>query len=468
MAGGDCTAAGAAAISSSPSPNRDAPSIIDRLLQRTTSNKTKRSSWRSTQSNPPAPKEPTPSPRDEAQLDTGGFHIPAVAAAPQQPKTTLPNAGDITQPQPQQLCANPTAAATLEMPSAAPQPQLKKKASFRDRLKTWQKPPQHLEIVAERSAPRFVYEPKHAASDFSRLAVSPLSPSRQRLPSPMQPLVEDDAPGAPRTSQRRSRNYEEGRRAPPDEESRRRFSMSGLNHYSYTRVEGPFHASSAAAHVPVNYQPVAWSPGVQSAARREEQPTSASQPLSDYELFIARAEAEERERREQVLRSISQRSAAYSANRVAPDPHRQFAGGASSSVEKSDRSQQRSSGQRILGAGGGGAQQPSPREPLRDQKPAWKGHARQSSWSPSYATSGSAAEKILEKNKSSAPQGQPRRPPELPVDLAQPIVYGVDGEADHGNAQQPRTLRRQASLTQRIAQYIRPQRGASRIATLVE
>jgi hypothetical protein len=362
------------------------------------------------------------------------------------------------------------------MPSATPQPQLKKKASFKDRLKAWQKPPQPLEIVAEELKPRFVYEPTHAAADFSRLAVSPLSPSRQRLPPAMQIGPGEEAPAVPRNGQRRPRHGDEPCERPPhDEEPTRRHSRSGANRHSYTLAEDPFQASNAAAHVPVNTQPVAWTPGTQAVpSRREERTPPPSQPPSDFELFIARAEAEDRERREQVLRSMSQRSAAYPANRVRPDPHRQFAAAASSSAgrtaERSDGSGQRTSGTRyVLGSGGGVEQQPQRHE--RRQEGRTGGHARQSSWAASYATtSGSATGNGLEK-KASPPAPAQRR------EVADPqqqktIAYGVDDEFGPGREYQPqppRTLRRQASLTQRIVQYIRPPKTAGRhVGTLVE
>ncbi|KAK4034773.1 hypothetical protein C8A01DRAFT_48916 [Parachaetomium inaequale] len=364
------------------------------------------------------------------------------------------------------------------MPSATPQPQLKKKASFKDRLKAWQKPPQPLEIVAEELKPRFVYEPTHAAADFSRLAVSPLSPSRQRLPPAMQILPGEEAPAVPRNSQRRPRHgHDSCDGAPRDGEPTRRHSRPSANRHSYTLVEDPFQASNAAAHVPVNARPVAWTPGTQAAGRREERPPPSeppSQPPSDFELFIARAEAEDRERREQVLRSMSQRSATYPGNRVRPDPHRQFAAAGSSSAgrtaERSDGSGQRTSGTRyVLGSGGGVEQQRQRQERRQEGR---RGHARQSSWAASYPTSGSATGNGLEKGMS--PPSQPQAPAQQrgAPEPQQPIVYGIDDEFGPGREYQPqppRTLRRQASLTQRIVQYIRPPKTAGRpVGTLVE
>ncbi|KAK4121469.1 hypothetical protein N657DRAFT_577215 [Parathielavia appendiculata] len=382
------------------------------------------------------------------------------------------------------------------MPSAAPQPQLRKRTSIRERLKAWQKPPQPLELVAEESKPRFVYEPKHAAADFSRLAVSPLSHPVQRLPSPTHGLAEDDPRTlAPRASQSRSRHGDNDRvGSPRDEQSEKWHTGSAADRHSYTLVEEPSQVSNAPMQFPVNGRPDAWCPNVQSAAPGKEKSTPAvGRPLSDYELFIARAEAEERARREQVLRSISQRSAAaYSANRVKPDPHRQFvAVASSSSAERSHRRPQRHNGNSsryVLtnGSGRGREQKPKPPSQQTEQQHQqrrdghnMKGHARQLSWAPSYATSGSAAaEELVERMKSPAlpwqqSEPQPRRPPE-PAAGRHPAVCGLVDEdlnrAREYQPQPPRTLRRQASLTQRIAQYIRPPKTSAvrPVETLVE
>ncbi|KAH6857056.1 hypothetical protein B0I37DRAFT_89455 [Chaetomium sp. MPI-CAGE-AT-0009] len=360
------------------------------------------------------------------------------------------------------------------MPSITPQPQLKRKASFRDRLKAWQKPPQPLEIVTEESKPRFVYEPTHAAADFSRLAVSPLNPTKPRLsPGTTQITPETDLPSPARGGQPRPRQRGE----PRDEEQTRRHSRPSTNRHSYTLVEDPFQASNTAAHVPINPQPVAWSPGAAVASvRAEPLPTqSPSEPLSDFELFLARAEAEDRERRERVLRSISQRSAAYAANRVRPDPHRQFAAAGSSApekkterraertaestAEKNERSAQRSSKTRHAHA-------PEGRTEAEQQHSAHRGHARQSSWAASYTTGGSTGEK---EPATLPPTGQIRPLPKPPLPIG---ADGADEDTDRARDYQPQppsTLRRQASITQRIVQYIRPPKtGARPIQALVE
>ncbi|KAG7288298.1 hypothetical protein NEMBOFW57_007829 [Staphylotrichum longicolle] len=360
------------------------------------------------------------------------------------------------------------------MPSVTPQqPQLQRKASLRDRLKAWQKPPRPLEILTEEAKPRFVYEPKHAATDFSRLAVSPLSPSAQRLPPAMQALADDNKPAARRVSQRRR---------PREEEPTNRHSTPRPEHDSAMPVEDPFQDPGATEHAPGDSGTTASSPGLQSAAEREEESSSASpQQPSDFELFIARAEAEERERRAQVLRTISQRSEAYAAGRVKPDPHRQFAVG-SPLAERSDSwAQQRHSGSRYVLASSSRDEQQPQRHERRQEGPGRRGHARQSSWAPSYATGSSAAEKILERIKSPAlkpqpkPQIQAAAPPKRTSGTpppVQPIIYGVDKDFKGGRDYQPeapRALRRRASVTQRLVEYIRPTKTAvQHVETVVE
>jgi hypothetical protein len=456
----------AAAISRSRSLNRDIQSLLGRLLQRRSSSK--RPSQRNTGS-AVALKELLLREGDESHSETAAAPTPVAAAAHrQQPRNTAPDAGDITQPQPQPFCESPTA---NEMPSATPttpQSQLQKRASLRDRLKAWQKPPPPLEIVTEESRPHLAYEPKHAAADFSRMVVSPSSPTRQRLPLPTQPLLEDCMPVAPRP-RRRSTHQDEDRKPQQTERRTRRHSKPGANRHSYPLGADLFQTSNTAAHSPVSSQPLAWGQSASSSATRgeEQQSTTPLEALSDYELFIARAEAQDRERREQVLRSISQRSAAHSANRVRANPHRQFAAAVtgSSPPERSDRSQQQSSWRHVLGGSSASPQKQQEQQkqppPLEHKPSARKGrsHARQSSWTPSYATDGSGAAKNVLDGSMSPPQAQ-----------AHPVVYGIDAEFNGAGQYQARkrSLRRQSSLSQRIVEYIRPKAAPRLVGTLVE
>lgn len=401
------------------------------------------------------------------------------------------------------------------MPSVTlQQPQLKKKASFRDRLKAWPKPVQSPETITEEPKPRFVYEPKHAAADFSRLAVSPMSPTRQqqqqqqmeprRQSRPtMQTLAEDDAHYSSRTSS--SHQQRPGEEPPPsgddDLAARRHSKNSGAakKRHSYTlAADNPFQASQAAVHVPVNSRPVAWALGEQQPSREkqnEEKPTELPPPLTDYELFLARAEAADRERREQAFRALSQRAVAAglhhhhpgssgsSSPRVKPDPHRQYyvstaTATATASSSATDAavadsphyrptnhrraiSQDKNSGSRYALNGVGEEKPPAFR----------KGHhAQRASWAPSYTTGGSEAEQLLERRKKAAP-----------VAYGNDVVEEKNAFGHHGEGQQQQhqrqqrqqqaktqTLRRQGSFTQRIAEYIRPPKQVRPVGTLVE
>jgi hypothetical protein len=372
----------------------------------------------------------------------------------------------------------------VETQSTAQQPQLKKKASFRDRLKVWPKPIQNPETIPEVPRPKFVYEPTHAASDFSRLAISPKSATRQQTEEPSQsarPVRSSGENGVRRNSQNGSQQGSgQGLRR---EEPTRRSSRVGMKLNPRTLVEDPFQASQEAVLAPVNSTPVAWDLRVSeeiSAGREDEsaqqQPTA---PLTDYELFIARAEAEERARREQILRSISQRSAAAAAlspkpNHVKPDPHKQYytstsipsdTAGPGSSHHHHQRNN--STGNSRSKGSTGNRYMLSSSRGNDEQRPAFrKGHVQRASWAPSYTTGGSEAEKVLVRTEERVTV--PRQPGPSPSQAQ--AGYGVDGQP-----QPQRTLRRQASLTQRIANYIRPAKGVGagagrvgHIGTLVE
>ncbi|KAK4130042.1 hypothetical protein BT67DRAFT_392206 [Trichocladium antarcticum] len=380
------------------------------------------------------------------------------------------------------------------MPSATPQPRLQKRASFRDRLKAWQKAPPSLDTATDQVAPRSVYQPKHAAADFSRLAVSPTSQTRAR-PRPMQTLAEDDgaaARGPHSSSQRRSPRAD----GPP---TAKRHSGSGSGsgsnagkRQSYALVDDPFAASQAAAHVPVNPWPVSWTPGVQCATQTKEtsppspvpQPTTTQAPAaanhrpppSDYELFLARAEAQDRARREQLLRSVSQRSAAA---RVKPDPHRQFAAATGRTSSEAGTSEHRRGGAAMAVSGEqtlARDHRAQRREREEERRRPSKGHARHASGSSGVVAG------VRGGSGDDARGGGVRRretsPPVLQAAQAhvwlprrsepghQAVGDGVEGGGHR--AHPPRTLRRQASLTQRFVEYIRPSKLGSRVETLVE
>ncbi|CAP70166.1 uncharacterized protein PODANS_3_2670 [Podospora anserina S mat+] len=385
------------------------------------------------------------------------------------------------------------ALATLTMASQTPRPQLRKKASFRDRFKSWQKSaPPALEAIEEPKQ-KFVYEPKHAASDFSRMPVLPVGSQRHRIfdsrrTVPLQSLPE----GTTRLKARRG-SQSEGRRTddavnPPPQlalqhELARRDSKS--KRYSYTLVEDPLRVSQTAAvhQVPISTRPMSWDQAPTELRQASHTPTrhhSHSQhtrqprasPSTDFELFLAQAEAEERAHHEVVLRQMSQRAAAAQAAyphrpTVHPNPHTQFAsavsdvsaattavGGRTSASGGSKNSSRRSRDATSTGTGNrshSSFARPLPTEvsqqPLEQppQRLRHKGHSRNPSWA-----TGASVE--LTKLDTFAAETAP---------TVQPVqVLGVDEafKPPHTQVDQPRTLRRQSSIAQKIAEYIRPSR----------
>ncbi|KAL2255937.1 hypothetical protein VTK26DRAFT_2454 [Humicola hyalothermophila] len=355
------------------------------------------------------------------------------------------------------------------MPSATPQPPLKKKTSFRDRLKAWQRAPPDSDTAADETAgqPRFVYEPRHAAADFERLAVPPLSPAARPRHRPMQTLTEEHTALPPDRTQ--PRTSERGHTIPGlcEEDSTGRYSRSfGVGgtrkRHSYTAVENPPKASQATAHGPGSTWPMTYAPGAQprtatvGTGTEDSKPasTSPTAPLSDYELFIARAEAEDRAYREQILQSISHNSPG-----VKPDPHRQYASAAATrsySADMSDRSR-RNSDRYVLSGGDQHLQQQQDREENRTDSTRRIGHTRHASWSPRDTADG----KAVEWEKSPVPRQRRNQT------AYQPITYSAD-RTPHFGPQPSRTLRKQASFTQRIAEYIRPPKIARPVETLIE
>ncbi|KAK3361279.1 hypothetical protein B0T24DRAFT_118944 [Lasiosphaeria ovina] len=415
-------------------------------------------------------------------------------------------------PEPQPQSQRTTERGAQAQPAATldpkmPTPGLKKRASFRDRIRSWQKIPSgSLSPSPEESKSQFVYTPRHAAADFERLVVSPtsspprrtLSEARSAIPSPennadvlvrprrspplLQTLEETEV-GAPalRTQSRSKRREKESPKAAPRAELRAgknasppRHSRSRPSRDSYTiaehawealQVQSPMQQAAAAArrlprapspepHVLDTRTSTTAAAGV-VGYEPEPHPDTDAAPSSDYESFLARAQAEDRAHREQILRSISQRSAV-----LKPSPHLQYASARSSadiSAGSTAVAGQTPPGgeSRSKSSRGGGSRRDSGHFALGggdEQQPFRRGHAKRASWAPSFDASGYEAEKALEKKGTSTRQAQP------------PIVMGVDDAFQRpgsrmGESQQPaRTLRRQGSITQRIAEYIRPAR----------
>ncbi|KAM7184166.1 hypothetical protein V8F33_013139 [Rhypophila sp. PSN 637] len=353
------------------------------------------------------------------------------------------------------------------------QPRLRKKASFRDRLKSWQKPGQA--TVTKTAAPfneqpkRFVYQPQHAAADFSRMAISPTAAPAPRKYAKLS--FDEDSTLSPSVEQ------VDARHAIPR-------SRSGARR-SYKMVEDPWMASQAAAHVPIGTLAArslstrnrTREPPLQPDAmdapliEKQEKSPAEKEALSDFERFLAQAEAEDRAQREQILRSFSHHSTFQSSSaKVKPNPHRQFVtvgggnmsgttagpGLVSTGGSRSSRGgSQRTSGQYALSAG-------------REEQPFRPGHRKQTSWTPSFGAGSDNIEKAVERTRGSQDTGGSSNwgpPPMLASRSRRPqppqpqtVVYSVD---ESFNQPEPvRTLRRKVSITQRIADYIKPEREA--------
>ncbi|KAK0742064.1 hypothetical protein B0T21DRAFT_360587 [Apiosordaria backusii] len=387
------------------------------------------------------------------------------------------------------------------MTSQNPQPQLKRKASFRDRFKSWQKPaPPVLEAIEEPKA-KFVYEPKHAASDFSRMPVTPVGSHRHhifdpRRTAPLQSLPEGTSRTNARVgSQSRGRRTDEAVKPAPQlalqHELARRDSKS--KRYSYTLVEDPLRMPQAAAvhHIPITTLPVTWSQPSTEVRRASHTPTRhhshnhhnrppRAEPSTDFEVFLAQAEAEERAHNEAILRQISQRvAAAQSAYphrpTVQPNPHTQYAsavsdvsaattavGGRTSAGGGSKNSSRRSRDAASTGTGNQSQSsytrpharqlpqlQPQQQPQLQPRQQQDRLHSKQHSRNSSWAT-GASGELT---NFVTAP-------PEAVAPVQHVHVLGVDEsfQPPHQQKEQPKTLRRQSSIAQKIAEYIRPSR----------
>ncbi|KAK4466260.1 hypothetical protein QBC42DRAFT_293605 [Cladorrhinum samala] len=478
---------------SSPRPVRKQPGLFDRLVRRTKSlgvSKTPLVSSTSPStahyvSNHAGPQQQQQQEEEQKEDERPASRIyPSVAQHLQAP----------TLPSPSGLPDLPTPSSPKIMGTQLQQapPTLKKKPSLRDRLKSsWHKPstPAPTLEAIEEPKPRFVYQPKHAAADFSRMSVTPARPQNEPWrPATMKPqIVNIERPAVRHSQSQSSRRPENASRATsnasqpaydvaPRRPSRASHEPSATpRRLSYQYPEDPFLASNAAVHIPVNQYPISWIPGEageqQLAALRDtdrQQQYGPQQhpavvpapprrePQTDYEKFLAKALAEERERNDRVLRTMSQRSQAAALNRVPANPHLQYAAPTSSSNGMSAATTavggRTSNGASRSSVGGNGSNHRNsfhegaiPAYQMKAKlvriEPHQK-HTRNSSWAASN-TSDRDAEKRLERGGISSVQ-----------------VYDVNENAAPKTStdSNDKTLRRQVSIGQRISEYIRPPR----------
>ncbi|KAK3323171.1 hypothetical protein B0T19DRAFT_401516 [Cercophora scortea] len=469
------------------------------------------------------------------------------------------------------------------MHTSSSMPQLKKKSSIRDKMRVWKKPTPALAPVEETKT-RFVYQPKHAASDFSRLVISPAAsrrrtgddilddddrglsrsrsertktgptpeadadlaakPTRHARP-PLQTLAENNDVIIPvrRQSRRKVGGNENGKAVTPEDSAEQQQQInspaserSRSAKHSYTLVEEtwePSHtvvtAQATIANAPLpptqqhetestpaelattssklrNRPPPPPPPSGQItprpvAATATNQEETRSEPKTDFELFLSRAEAEDRAHREFMWRSVSQRSAGHPASYVRPNPHLQYAtppplpqwsttgdntvptsslaaiaaAAQASRASGSSRGAGTSSSQRNSGQNYALASSEEQQGQVQRQNSARRahGHVKRTSWSPSFGT-GTTTD-VLERRNSG--RGRSSRDEPLPVtdsrnyrpatataetgNLKIGCGSGIGGRLGEYQPQQPRALRRQASITQRISEYIKPSTGGS-------
>ncbi|KAH8882955.1 hypothetical protein GQ53DRAFT_753257 [Thozetella sp. PMI_491] len=362
------------------------------------------------------------------------------------------------------------------MQALAPQQSLRKKASFRERLSIRLRPStaqlSPTPPPQEEKRPRSAYVPTHAASDFSRLTVSARRPPRRsydeartlaerpgsvspvaaasvedqdvdfyvkpkRMSPPLQTLMENESTLADGSSRRESDGGTDDR---PQSHRQQERSKRG-HHASYKLVADPWEPSevpSPPRRVNAILQATEQEdesigllvpPTNPFADAPKERSASDAGPRTDFEVFIARAEAEDHARREQVMRNRSQRSSAVPPAYTRPSPHHQFASATSGGNAVPPAS---------LSISGSGRQR---REGHRDS--AYDA-AKRASWNPSFAP-----------NDDVASLARRSPPPRGSDSLEKSRVRALQD-------QQPRSLRRQSSIAQRISDYVRPAREHSR------
>ncbi|RKU46726.1 hypothetical protein DL546_001840 [Coniochaeta pulveracea] len=395
--------------------------LFVRLLQRTRSKKEKKPTEQNTF---PAHLQSVPSDPATRKGDQALELLPLQLQDPQLPAPTLPANKD--------TMAAPSVLPPTQQPSGTG---LKRKVSVRDRLKRIGKDaPNPIPEPEQKKQPRVAYVPKHAASDFSRLQVAvhprPISP---RPPSRQQQRYSLDEP-------RNFQSLDTTTAVGP-------YSPGGL----HTLAEDvAVHAVPRQAQI-CHYDQQAWRQQrdhcytlePQSGAAFLDQPPPStneevgdtsplvevgldeetSQP-SDYERFLARAEERDRAYREQLIRSLSQRQHPRAA-----EPARSYQTMDSACVTDQMMVSRRGTG-RVSGLDSGIGSKGSSN---KDQSGgAWeRGHRKGSSWTPSFNQDGSD-------------------------------TLEVSKESGYRPAQQPETLKRQASIKKTLGQYFRPARPSTR------
>ncbi|KAB5532525.1 hypothetical protein GE09DRAFT_368221 [Coniochaeta sp. 2T2.1] len=466
-------------ISSRPPPTNSGPGLFGRLLQRTKSKKERK---------PPVGNKDVSALVQNCNVPEPSFQATATEALATTPQTSR-------RPAP----APPESTLTASMVYQQRPPQmLKKKASIRDRFRALAKdnlaPAPVQTPTAEKK--RVAYVPKHAAADFSRMAVSPRPRSRQEHRCSYEDagvsfqgaaiphtLVTDTAAENEPQSASGPRHYSQRGLQTLDENEPVQVEHSPMGQ-RVPEIEGPHLVSpcgdsrqqrlhpatigdpacnlSDTAPVPAEVHALSkQDETVQSQAEKD------AQQASDYELFLARAEERERAYREHLLRTLSQRQ--YPRPEPEATPYQPRGSGtytADSAVVADALGQPRKGwegrmsggldsgiGSKSSSAQGSGSK---PEELVTRVSNTWeRGHRKPASWTPSFGVGGGRdAERKLDGDVvPELDEGYTTR------NLA--TTYGVGAYVEQ-QQQEPRALKRQTSIKQKLGAYIRPARPPSR------
>lgn len=375
-----------------------------------------------------------------------------------------------------------------------PSPTLKKRASIRDRFRSLAKDTPSPAPEPEKQ--RTVYVPSHAAADFSRLAVSPRPVSRQQQrysydkpralsqpateqPNPIAALhLSDNEPQRPADprhySQRGLETLDEiesvrvqgqiGQRVPEidapqlesplDNSRQQRQGQAAISDFS-----GPSSNNTVSLIAHVSETPK----HDQAGAAQEK----GRQQLSDYELFLARAEERERTHREHLLRTLSQRQYPRPEPEIIPyQPRNSATYTADSAVVAEAVGHPRKGRTSVLDSGIGSRSSSH----LQTEEPAaaaahvsgtWeRGHRKRGSWTPSFGAGGRDVERRLER------EGADVVPEEETFHGGTYTTLHRNNTSSYADrsyaAQQPMTLKRQTSIKQKLGAYIKPARPPTR------
>jgi hypothetical protein len=477
----------------------------------------------------------------DSALARGGWHHYSSATC----TSDAPTTSEMRSP-----VASPVVAPAPKMgPPSVQQPLLKKKRSIIDRFRGVSREPPNPGPQPQ-YRPAFIYVPTHAASDFSRIVVSPRGPPRHQLPyaydehrtdlrrgGPLDTIIADSSEDEPECAvpspQRRPAPQTlvekpiSPRAASPVKDMAWQEMVSPVNQKSLRsprRSNPPITESreTSQAAVPVTAAPGECARGPSRASNNAptdetlepvlQQPTAGhasstavavdgaqNQQLSDYELFIARAEAKERAYREQLLRDLPTMTVTPSGHIVPyrdprPEsenlsPYRRhsatytanISAGSTAVAGASDQPgtapRKTLDGRVSVGDSGIGSQSSrAGGRAKRETEEVSNGLVPESPWDPksrkhasweqppSLAARNDAQQQILARRPAALV------PPEADDGLGDNYT-GVPGPVPGPNlardkrgilAQQARTLRKQASFRQRIGEYIKPSRRPSR------